>query len=147
MLTDTNKMIIESRLTRLEALEKIKHELKSLCTRINQSVVIQSEHIYKRAKKLIVFDVESTLIQISSLRNLLKKIEGNVTSTESMFEFILKKLETGNPGPDLVCTFTETLETNQRRRHFCLCWPFHTFFRRGLEYCLCHRSQTHFSRN
>jgi len=87
MVIDTNKMIVEPRLSRKEAIEKIKDELKSLCTRINQSVVIQSENIYKRAKKLIVFDVESTLIQISSLKNLLKKIQGKAKSIESTFKF------------------------------------------------------------
>jgi len=87
MIVDTNKMVVETRLSRKEAIENMKDELKNLCTRINQSVVIQSENIYKRAKKLIVFDVESTLIQISSLKNLLKKIEGKVKSTESTFQF------------------------------------------------------------
>jgi phosphoserine phosphatase len=87
MIVDTNKMDVEPHLSRNEAIERMKDELKSLCTRINQSVVIQSENIYKRAKKLIVFDVESTLIQISSLKNLLKKIEGKAKSTESAFRF------------------------------------------------------------
>ena len=87
MVIDTNKMDVKPRLSRKEAIEKMKDELKRLCTKINQSVVIQSENIYKRAKKLIVFDVETTLIQISSLRNLLKKIEGKVKSTENTFKF------------------------------------------------------------
>jgi len=87
MVIDTNKMDVEPRLSRKEAIEKMKDELKDLCTRINQSVVIQSENIYKRAKKLIVFDVESTLIQVSSLKNLLKKIEGKARSIESTFKF------------------------------------------------------------
>jgi len=83
----TSKMIVEPRLSHKEAIEKMKDELKSLCVKINQSVVIQSENIYKRAKKLIVFDVESTLIQIPSLTNLLKKIEGKARSIESTFKF------------------------------------------------------------
>jgi len=87
MVIDTNKMIVEPRLSHKEAIEKMKDESKSLCTKINQSVVIQSENIYKRAKKLIVFDVESTLIQIPSLKNLLKKIEGKARSIESTFKF------------------------------------------------------------
>jgi phosphoserine phosphatase len=88
MIIDTTKMDVEPRLSRKEAIEKMKDEIKDLCTRINQSVVIQSENIYKRAKKLIVFDVESTLIQISSLKNLLKKIEVKAKSTESRFRFL-----------------------------------------------------------
>ena len=87
MVIDTKKIDVKPRLSRKEAIEKMKDELKDLCTKINQSVVIQSENIYKRAKKLIVFDVESTLIQISSLRNLLKKIEGKAKSTENTFKF------------------------------------------------------------
>ena len=73
MVIDTNRMDIEPYLSHKEAMEKMKDELKNLCAGIHQSVVIQSENIYKRAKKLIVFDVESNLIQVSSLKNLLKK--------------------------------------------------------------------------
>ena len=88
MVVDTNKMRVEPGLSHKEVLEKMKDELKDLCTRINQSVVIQSENIYKRAKKLIVFDVETTLIQVSSLKHLLKKIQGKAKSPESIFGFL-----------------------------------------------------------
>jgi len=87
MVIDTNKMDVELRLSRKEAIGKMKDELKDLCAEINQSVVIQSENIYKRVKKLIVFDVESTLIQASSLKNLLKTLEVKANLTESMFKF------------------------------------------------------------
>jgi len=87
MVIDTNKMDVELRLSRKEAIGKMKDELKDLCAEINQSVVIQSENIYKRVKKLIVFDVESTLIQVSSLKNLLKTLEVKANLTESMFKF------------------------------------------------------------
>jgi len=88
MVIDTNKMRVEPNLSHKKAIEKMKDELKKLCTRINQSVVIQSENIYKRTKKLIVFDVESSLIQVSSLKHLLKKIEGKAKSPESIFGFL-----------------------------------------------------------
>jgi phosphoserine phosphatase len=86
VIVDTNKMDVEPHLSRNEAIEEMKDELKRLCTRINQSVVIQSENIYKRAKKLIVFDVESTLIQVSSLKNLLEKTGGKAKSNDTTFE-------------------------------------------------------------
>ena len=87
MVIDTNRMDIKPYLSHKEAMEKMKDELKNLCAGIHQSVVIQSENIYKRAKKLIVFDVESTLIQVSSLKNLLKKAEGKAKSIDTTFKF------------------------------------------------------------
>jgi phosphoserine phosphatase len=65
----------------------MKGELKDLCKEMNQSVVIQSEDIYKRLKKLVVFDVESTLIQDISLKDFLEKIKGKVKSMDKRIEF------------------------------------------------------------
>jgi phosphoserine phosphatase len=87
MVIDTSTMISEPSMPHKEAIEKMKDELKDLCVGINQSVVIQSENIYKRVKKLIVFDVESTLIQDLSLRNLLENIKRKVESLDSKIEF------------------------------------------------------------
>ena len=70
-----------------DVMERMKGELKDLCKEMNQSVVIQSEDIYKRFKKLIVFDVESTLIQDTSLKNFLEKIKGKVKSMNGSLEF------------------------------------------------------------
>jgi len=53
-----------------------------LCSTLNQSVVIQSENVFNRGKKLIVFDVESSLLQESSLVDFLKRIEGRVKTGE-----------------------------------------------------------------
>lgn len=75
MVIDTTHMISEPMLAHGEALEKVTDELKALCTEIHQSVVIQSEGIYKRSKKLVVFDVETSLIQESSLRDFLEKVK------------------------------------------------------------------------
>jgi phosphoserine phosphatase len=76
MAIDTNRMCVAEGASRDEALEKMKGELKLVCKELNQSVVIQSENIYKKSKKLVVFDVESTLIQEVSLRRFLERIKG-----------------------------------------------------------------------
>lgn len=83
MVIDTGEMAREPSLPHVEAIERMKEELRDLCTEMNQSVVIQSEDIFNRMKKLVVFDVESTLIQDTSLRAFLETIEGEVGSVES----------------------------------------------------------------
>lgn len=75
---DTGHLLIPEGLSHIGALENMKVALKNLCGQLNQSVVIQSEDIYVRRKKLVVFDVESSLIQESSLKNFLEKVEGQV---------------------------------------------------------------------
>jgi len=87
MLIDTNKMTFEPSMSNKDTIEKMKGELKDLCKEMNQSVVIQSEDIYKRLKKLVVFDVESTLIQDISLKDFLEKIKGKVKSMDRGIEF------------------------------------------------------------
>ncbi|MBW1715363.1 MAG: HAD-IB family phosphatase [Deltaproteobacteria bacterium] len=86
MVIDTRKIITEPPNSHNEAIEKMKGELKDICTGLNQSVVIQSEDIYKRAKKLVVFDVESTLIQDLSLKNFLESIAERVKPIGSKIE-------------------------------------------------------------
>ncbi len=61
--------------SREDALEGMKEELRSLCAGMNQSVVIQSETSYRRAKKIVVFDVESCLIEESSVPRFLQAIQ------------------------------------------------------------------------
>ncbi len=75
---DTGHMRVPKGLSHGESVENMKGALKDLCEELNQSVVIQSEDIYVRRKKLVVFDVESSLIQSSSLENFLEKVEGEV---------------------------------------------------------------------
>ena len=84
---DTSQMHIARDLSREEAIDSIKGKLKALCKKLNQSVVIQSEDIYQKGKKLIVFDVESTLIQEGSLKEFLKKVEGKAGVVEGETEF------------------------------------------------------------
>ncbi len=71
LVIETSNMVTKDATTHEQALERMKRELRELCTGLNQSVVIQSEDIYRRVKKLIVFDVESTLLQEDSLKNFL----------------------------------------------------------------------------
>jgi len=66
MVIDTGGMTVEPSLPREDSLEKMKGELRELCIGLNQSVVVQREKTYKRLKKIIVFDVESSLIQDAS---------------------------------------------------------------------------------
>lgn len=73
---DTSQMHVQPDVSREEAIDNMKGELKAVCKELNQSVVIQSEDIYQKGKKLIVFDVESTLIQEESLKEFLEKVQG-----------------------------------------------------------------------
>ncbi len=87
MVIDTSRMAKQDSQTSAEAIEKLRAELKDLCNKINQSVVIQSENTYKRMKKLVVFDVESSLIQDFSLREFLKRLEGEWKSGDKRIAF------------------------------------------------------------
>jgi phosphoserine phosphatase len=78
MAINTSRMRVDPSMSHREAIEKMKLALKELCSTLNQSVVIQSENVFNRGKKLIVFDVESSLLQESSLEDFLKRIEGRV---------------------------------------------------------------------
>lgn len=74
MLINLDEMITAPHLSHGEATEKMQAGLKELCAEMNQSVVIQKEKIFKRLKKVVVFDVDSALIQDSSIRDFLDKI-------------------------------------------------------------------------
>jgi len=87
MVIDPDKIIIEPSLSREEAIERMKGELKELCRELNQSVIIQNENTYKRVKKIVVFDVESSLIQEASTRDLLEKIKEKIESMGSSAGF------------------------------------------------------------
>lgn len=56
------------------AIDQMKHELKELCAGLDQSVVVQSEDVFKKIKKLVVFDVDSTLMDTSSVAAFLAKL-------------------------------------------------------------------------
>ena len=82
MAINTSRMRVDPPMSHREAIEKMKLALKELCSTLSQSVVIQSENVFNRGKKLIVFDVESSLLQESSLEDFLKRIEGRVKTGE-----------------------------------------------------------------
>jgi len=84
---DTSQMHVQPDLSREEAIDNMKGELKAVCKELNQSVVIQSEDIYQKGKKLIVFDVESTLIQEESLKEFLEKVQGKAGLQEGETTF------------------------------------------------------------
>jgi len=101
---DTSCILIAPESTHMESVENLKAELKDLCGDLNQSVVIQSEDVYVRRKKLVVFDVESSLIKASSLKNFLEKVEGEVAAAVGLL-----KWENGKP------THTQHLIENAQR--------------------------------
>lgn len=78
MLIDTSTMRDDPVLSRETQVEKMKTDLKTLCASIDQSVVIQSDNIFKRNKKLVVFDVESSLVQHASLKRFLNIFKDRV---------------------------------------------------------------------
>jgi phosphoserine phosphatase len=78
MVIDTREIDIKAGQDRPESLAAMKKELKLLCADLDQSVVVQSENIYRRNKKLVVFDVESSLIQHRSLKHFLDRVKDRI---------------------------------------------------------------------
>ncbi len=88
MLIDSMGMATGRDLDRNEAIDHWKSELKDLCAGLDQSVVIQSENIFNKIKKLIVFDLESTLLEDFSLKDFLETIKGEVRSIDNTIRFL-----------------------------------------------------------
>jgi len=88
MLVDSMGMTTGRDLDRNEAIDHWKNELKDLCAGLEQSVVIQSENIFNRIKKLIVFDLESTLLEDFSLKDFLETIKGEIHSIDNTTRFL-----------------------------------------------------------
>jgi len=57
-----------------EAVDRMKAELKDLCTELKQSVVVQNESAYRQAKKIVVFDIEVCLIPDKASRRFLDNL-------------------------------------------------------------------------
>ena len=74
MVVATGEVKTDPPVSLSKALDAMKQELRDLCAGLNQSVVIQSETAYRQAKKIVVFDVESCLIQEESARRFLDAI-------------------------------------------------------------------------
>lgn len=64
-------------------MDLMKERLKELCAALNQSVVIQSENIYMKSKKLVVFDVESTMLQENTIKTFLSRIKEKLPAKNS----------------------------------------------------------------
>lgn len=111
MVIDTSHMISEPQRAHGEALESMRDELKALCAEIHQSVVIQSEDIYKRSKKLVVFDVDTTLIQESSLKDFLEKVKRELRLPEVEME----PMEEGESEAAMIVENAQTLRGIPRR--------------------------------
>jgi phosphoserine phosphatase len=71
-----------------ESIEHMKRELKTLCASIDQSVVIQSGDIFKKRQKMVVFDVESSLVQQASLKNFIAGIKGAAAFGENQLSTV-----------------------------------------------------------
>ncbi|MBW1780595.1 MAG: HAD-IB family phosphatase [Deltaproteobacteria bacterium] len=78
MLIDVSRMTAAPSLEQRAPKDQWKGELKSLCAGLNQSVVIQSEDIFSKTKKLVVFDLESTLLDDFSLHGFMETVRGTV---------------------------------------------------------------------
>jgi len=87
MLIDSMGMATGQDLDRNEAIDHWKSELKDLCAGLDQSVIIQSENIFNKIKKLVVFDLESTLIEDFSLKDFLETIRSELKSIDNTIRF------------------------------------------------------------
>lgn len=87
LIVNAGDMTIDASSSLDTAFEAMKIELKALCQQMDLSVVIQSENIYRRAKKLVVFDVESSLIRHRSLHRFLETIKDRVKGMGPLPQF------------------------------------------------------------
>jgi len=88
MLIDSMGMATGQDLDRKKAIDHWKSELKDLCAGLDQSVVVQSENIFNKIKRLVVFDLESTLLEDFSLKDFLETIKGEVRSIDNTIRFL-----------------------------------------------------------
>ncbi len=88
MLIDTSKMSGQTGMPREQAVQNMADELREACRGINQAVVIQSQDIYRKVKKLVVFDVESSLVQEQSLRIFLEGIKEKLGQIPGKIAFV-----------------------------------------------------------
>jgi len=75
MIINTGDIKTTGETLREAQIEKMKTELKELCATIDQSVVIQSGSRVNRRQKMVVFDVESSLVQSDSLKSFVDTIK------------------------------------------------------------------------
>lgn len=80
MVINTSKLLCGASLDHNKSINKMKEALKDLCQKMDKSIVIQREDIFTRVQKLIVFDVESSLIQKASIEDFMEKTKNKLTS-------------------------------------------------------------------
>jgi len=123
MLIDTGRMPGKQGMSREESIEEMAGELRKTCSRLDQGVVIQSEDIFRKVKKLVVFDVESSLVQEQSLRIFLEgvreklgQIPGGVTFVdggEDQFKALVENARSMKGIPiHAIESFTHLLQLN-----------------------------------
>ncbi|MFO7985718.1 MAG: HAD-IB family phosphatase [Desulfatiglandaceae bacterium] len=110
MMIDTRAIDKPEQISHWEAVSQVKADLKALCHDMGQGVVIQSRDISNKMKKLVVFDVETTLLDASSLRQFMKRISGNIEDRGRTLLDTVKKLQ-GMPVSELE-RFGELLQLN-----------------------------------
>lgn len=74
MIIDTSQIKLYKKLGHREALQELKKELVNKCFDLEQSFVLQTERNYGKMKKLIVFDLEKTLIKKDTIAEFLENI-------------------------------------------------------------------------
>jgi phosphoserine phosphatase len=87
MLIDVSGMIADGSTKGALTVDTWKSELKELCAKLDQSVVIQSENIFSKMKKLVVFDLESTLLDDFSLQDFTEKVRKDVSSKDRAVQY------------------------------------------------------------
>ncbi|MEM2146592.1 MAG: phosphoserine phosphatase SerB, partial [Candidatus Jordarchaeaceae archaeon] len=55
-----------------DPLEKVRIELQNLCENLGVGVILQKENVYHKSKKLIVFDMDSTLVDEETIDEIAK---------------------------------------------------------------------------
>jgi phosphoserine phosphatase len=88
MIINTGEMKEIPELSHAAAIEQMKRELRELCAKIDQSVVFQSGNLFSRRKKLVVFDVESSLVQQASLKSFIDRIQGTAVLEKNAINLV-----------------------------------------------------------
>jgi phosphoserine phosphatase len=82
MIIDTSQIKLYSKLGHNEALRELKKELVNKCFELDQSFVLQTERNYGKMKKMIIFDLEKTLINKDSINEFLDKVHLILKNTD-----------------------------------------------------------------
>lgn len=86
MMINTSTLNIKDEALYKSTIKQMLQELKQLCAELKQSVVIQTEEMFGKMKKLIIFDAETSLIEASSIDAYFKKIAEEIGNESFIFE-------------------------------------------------------------